>query len=74
MDDYEKWKQELHSKSVDELKTLITGYGNVIKLLTAKKYAIEEQLDMLHNQAPTVRRMYVLKVREANAEQQKKTL
>lgn len=70
MDDYTQWKQELRSKSVDELETLIAGYGNAISQLTAKKYAIEEQLDTLHSQASTVRRMYVLKVKEANAEQQ----
>lgn len=74
MDDYTQWKQELRSKSVDELETLITGYGNAISQLTTKKYAIEEQLDTLRNQAPVVRRIYNLRVREENAKQQEKTL
>ncbi len=70
MDDYEKWQQTLHSKSVDELETLIASYGDAISQLITKKYAIEEQLDTLYNQASAVRRMYVLKVREENAKQQ----
>lgn len=74
MDDYEKWEQDLHSKSIDELKTLIHGYDDTISQLQADKQAIEDQLYMLRNQVPTVRRIYNLKVREENAKQQEKTL
>lgn len=74
MDDYEKWEQDLHSKSIDELKTLIHGYDDTISQLQADKQTIEDQLYMLRNQVPTVRRIYNLKVREENAKQQEKTL
>lgn len=70
MDDYEKWEQELRAKSADELETLVHGYGDAIKYLHDRKREIEDQLDMLRNQVPTVRHMYVLKVREENAKQQ----
>lgn len=74
MDDYEKWEQDLHSKSIDELENLIAGYDDSISQLMTKKQEIEDQLYMLRNQAPTVRRIYNLKVREENAKQQEKTL
>lgn len=74
MDDYEKWQQELRAKSADELETLVHGYGDAISQLITKKYAIEKQLDMLRDQSSTVRRMYVLKVREENAKQWEKAL
>lgn len=74
MDDYKKWEQDLHSKSIDELETLIHGYDDSISQLMTTKQEIEDQLYMLRNQAPTVRRIYNLKVREENAKQQKKTL
>lgn len=74
MDDYEKWKQDLHSKSIDELEALIIAYDDTISQLQADKQTIENQLYMLHNQAPVVRRIYNLRVREENAKQQEKTL
>ena len=74
MDDYEKWKQNLHSKSIDELETLIHDYDDTISQLQADKQTIEDQLYMLRNQAPVVRRIYNLRVKEENAKQQEKTL
>lgn len=74
MDDYEKWEQDLHSKSIDELETLIRGYDDTISQLQADKQTIEDQLYMLRNQAPVVRRIYNLMVMEENAKQQEKTL
>lgn len=74
MDDYEKWEQDLHSKSIDELETLIRGYDDTISQLQADKQTIEDQLYMLRNQAPVVRRIYNLRVKEENAKQQEKTL
>lgn len=74
MDDYEKWKQNLHSKSIDELETLIHGYDDTISQLQADKQTIEDQLYLLRNQAPVVRRIYNLRVKEENAKQQEKTL
>ena len=74
MDDYEKWKQDLHSKPIDELGTLIHDYDDTISQLQADKQAIEDQLYMLRNQAPVVRRIYNLRVKEENAKQQEKTL
>lgn len=74
MDDYEKWEQDLHFKSIDELETLIRGYDDTISQLQADKQTIEDQLYMLRNQAPVVRRIYNLRVKEENAKQQEKTL
>lgn len=74
MDDYEKWEQDLHSKSIDELETLIYYYDDIISQLQADKQAIEDQLYMLCNQAPVVRRIHNLRVKEENAKQQEKTL
>lgn len=74
MDDYEKWEQDLHSKSIDELETLVHDYDDTISQLQADKQAIEDQLYMLRNQAPVVKRIYNLRVREENAKQQEKTL
>lgn len=74
MDDYEKWEQELRAKSVDELATLVYGYGDAISQLLIHKHEIEKQLNDLYDQVPAIRRMYVLKVRENNAKQQEKTL
>lgn len=74
MDDYTQWEQDLHSKSIDELGALITKYGNLISKLTTKKQELDDLLYMLHNQAPVVRRIYNLRVREENAKQQEKTL
>lgn len=74
MDDYEKWKQDLHSKSIDELETLVHDYDDIISKLQADKQVIEDQLYMLRNQAPVVRRIYNLRVKEENAKQQEKTL
>lgn len=73
-DKHEKREQDLHSKSIDELKSLITEYDKLIHQLTNKKQGIDDLLYMLHNQAPVVRRIYNLKVREENAKQQEKTL
>lgn len=67
MDDYEKWQWDLQTKSVNELETLIHGYGDTISQLQADKHTIEDQLYMLRNQLPTVRRIYNQKVREENA-------
>lgn len=69
MDDYEKWEQRLRAKSADELETLIHGYDDAIEDLSNKKHRIEDQLYMLSNQVPTVRRIYNLKMREENAKQ-----
>jgi Mg2+ and Co2+ transporter CorA len=74
MDDYEKWEQDLHSKSIDELETLIHDYDDTISQLQSDKQTIEDQLYMLRNQAPVVRRIYNLRVKEENAKQQEKTL
>ncbi len=74
MDDYEKWEQDLHSKSIDELETLIHDYDDTISQLQSDKQAIENQLYMLCNQAPVVRHIYNLSVKEENAKQQEKTL
>lgn len=74
MDDYEKWEQDLHSKSIDELETLVHDYDDIISKLQADKRDIEGQLYMLRNQAPVVRRIYNLRVKEENAKQQEKTL
>ena len=74
MDDYQKWEQDLHSKSIDELGTLINAYGDLISQLTTKKQEIDDLLYMLRNQAPVVRRIYNLRVKEENAKQQEKTL
>lgn len=67
MDDYEKWQQDLQTKSPKELETLIQGYGDTISQLQADKHTIEDQLYMLRNQLPTVRHIYNQKVREENA-------
>lgn len=74
MDDYEKWKQGLRAKSVDELATLVYGYGDAITQLLMDKHEIEKQLNDLYDQVPAIRRMYVIKAREENAKQQEKTL
>ena len=74
MDDYEKWEQDLQSKSSDELKALIIGYDDTISQLQADNQTIEDQLYMLRNQVPVVRRIYNLRVKEENAKQQEKTL
>lgn len=74
MDDYEKWQQGLRSKSTGDLETLIRGYDDAINDLSNRKHMIEDQLYMLRNQVPTVRRIYNLKMREENAKQQEKTL
>ena len=74
MDDYEKWEQDLHSKSIDELETLIHDYDDAISQLQSDKQTIEDQLYMLRNQAPIVRRIYNLRVKIENAKQQEKTL
>lgn len=74
MDDYEKWEQDLHSKSIDELETLIHDYDDAISQLQSDKQTIEDQLYMLRNQAPVVRRIYNLRVKIENAKQQEKTL
>ena len=74
MDDYEKWEQDLHSKSIDELETLIHDYDDAISQLQSDKQTIEDQLYMLRNQAPVVRRIYTLRVKIENAKQQEKTL
>lgn len=74
MDDYEKWQQDLQTKSPQELETLIQGYGDTISQLQADKQTIEYQLYMLQDQLPTVRHIYNQKVREENAKQQKTTL
>jgi hypothetical protein len=74
MDDYEKWEQDLHSKSIDELETLVHDYDDIISKLQADKQAIEDQLYLLRNQVPVVRRIYNLRVKEENAKQQEKTL
>lgn len=74
MDDYEKWEQDLHSKSIDELETLIHDYDDAISQLQSDKQTIEDQLYMLRNQAPVVRRIYNLRVKVENAKQQEKTL
>lgn len=74
MDDYEKWEQDLQSKSSDELEALIHDYDDTISQLQADKQTIEDQLYMLRNQAPIVRRIYNLRVKEENAKQQEKTL
>ena len=74
MDDYEKWKQDLRSKSINELETLIDGYGESIHQLTAKKWAIEDLLGTLQDQASAVRRMYTQKVGEYYAKHPEKTL
>lgn len=74
MDDYEKWEQDLRSKSIYELETLIHDYHDTISQLQADKQTIEDQLYMLRNQAPVVRRIYNLMVKEENAKQQEKTL
>lgn len=74
MDNYKEWEQDLHSKSIAELKSLITEYGKLIHQLTVKKQEIDDLLYMLHNQAPVVRRIYNLRVKEENAKQQEKTL
>lgn len=74
MDDYEKWEQDLHSKSIDELEVLIHDYDDAISQLQSDKQTIEDQLYMLRNQAPVVRRIYNLRVKEENAKQQEKTL
>ena len=74
MDDYEKWEQDLHSKSIDELETLIHDYDDAISQLQSDKQTIEDQLYMLRNQAPVVRRIYNLRVKIENSKQQEKTL
>lgn len=74
MDEYKEWQQDLKTKSVNELETLIQGYNDTISQLQATKQSIEGQLYMLQDQLPTVRRIYNLKMREANAKQQEKTL
>ena len=67
MDDCEKWEQDLHSKSIDELEALTIEYRSLISQLTTKKQEINDLLYMLHNQAPVVRRIYNLRVKEENA-------
>ena len=67
MDDYENWEQDLHSKPIDELEALTIEYRNLISQLTTKKQEINDLLYMLHNQAPVVRRIYNLRVKEENA-------
>lgn len=53
---------------------IIHDYDDIISQLQADKQAIEDQLYMLRNQAPVVRRIYNLRVKEENAKQQEKTL
>ena len=67
MDDYEKWEQDLHSKPIDELEALTIEYRNLISQLTTKKQEINDLLYIQHNQAPVVRRIYNLRVKEENA-------
>lgn len=74
MDEYKEWQQDLQTKSVNELETLIQGYNDTINDLSNKKHRIEDQLYMLRNQLPTIRRIYNLKMRDKNAKQQEKTL
>lgn len=64
MDEYKEWQQDLQTKSVNELETLIQGYNDTISQLQATKQSIEDQLYMLRNQVPIVRRIYNLKIRE----------
>lgn len=74
MDEYKEWQQDLQTKSVNELETLIQGYNDTISQLQATKQSIEGQLYMLQDQLPTVRHIYNLKMRDENAKQQEKTL
>lgn len=74
MDEYKEWQQDLQTKSVSELETLIQGYNDTISQLQATKQSIEGQLYTLQDQLPTVRHIYNLKMREENAKQQEKTL
>lgn len=74
MDEYKEWQQDLQTKSVNGLETLIQGYNDTISQLQATKQSIEGQLYMLQDQLPTVRHIYNLKMREKNAKQQEKTL
>ena len=74
MDEYKEWQQDLKTKSVNELETLIQAYNDTISQLQKTKQSVEGQLYMLQDQLPTVRRIYNLKMREANAKQQEKTL
>ena len=74
MDEYKEWEQDLQTKSANELEKLIQAYNDTISQLQATKRTIDDQLYMLQDQLPTVRRIYNLRMREANAKQQEKTL
>jgi hypothetical protein len=74
MDEYKEWEQDLKTKPVNELEKLIQAYNDTISQLQATKRTIDDQLYMLQDQLPTVRRIYNLKMRDENAKQQEKTL